>query len=165
MSISSTDSRLMCGRICQAANQLIHHKLRPMVRNQMSISSTDSTLMCSTICQAANQLIHHTLRSKLSRASPSPPQPSLKSFAPRQCFRTPLSIDFLPLQAQARNGHQQITVSPWRNNMFCRPWDVQEGPLKNNTKSLGGVNPPSRTSSAGLSLGGLTPPSSGAGGG
>ena len=35
---------------------------------------------------------------------------------------------------------------------------VQEGPLKNNTKSLGGLTPPSSSSSAGLSLGGVNPP-------
>ena len=47
--------------------------------------------------------------------------PGLKHFAPRPCFRTPFSIDFLPLQAHARDSHQQMTVSPGRNTMFSGP--------------------------------------------
>ena len=47
--------------------------------------------------------------------------PRLRHIAPHPCFRTPFSVDFLPPQAQARDGHQQMTVSPTRNTMFLGP--------------------------------------------
>ena len=47
--------------------------------------------------------------------------PGLSPFAPRPCFRTAFSIDFSPLQAHARDGHQQMTVSPGQNTMFSGP--------------------------------------------
>ena len=47
--------------------------------------------------------------------------PGLSLFAWRPCFRTPFSVDFSPLQAHARDSHQQMTVSPWRNTMFSGP--------------------------------------------
>ena len=87
MSISSADSKLMCSRICQAALQLIHNKLRSIVRNRMSISSTDST-------QAADQLIHHRLRLKLSRARTFGAQPSLKAHCPAPMFSDPIFYRF-----------------------------------------------------------------------
>ena len=47
--------------------------------------------------------------------------PRLIPFAWRPCFRTPFSINFLPLRAHARDGHQQMTVSSGRNTMFSGP--------------------------------------------
>ena len=47
--------------------------------------------------------------------------PGLITFACRPCFRTPFSVDFSPLQAHARDSHQQMTVSPRRNTMFSGP--------------------------------------------
>ena len=47
--------------------------------------------------------------------------PGLNPFASRPCFRTPFSVDFSPLQAHAKDGHQRMTVSPGRNTMFSGP--------------------------------------------
>ena len=113
MRISSTDSTLMCSRLCQAANQLIYHKLRSIVRNQMSISSTDPTLMCSTICQAADQLIHHRLTLKLSRAKTFGLQPWLKSFCPAPMFSDPIFYRFLAIISSCQRRSST-------NNCFAR---------------------------------------------
>ena len=127
MSISSTDSRLMCNRICQAANQLIHHKLRSIVRNQTSISSTDSTLMWSTICQAADQLIHHRLRLKLSRVRTFGLQPSLNPFWSVPMFSDPIFYRFpAPTSSRQRRSSandcfacaKHHVLGPWGHPPF-----------------------------------------------
>ena len=88
----------------------------------MNISSTDSTLMCSRICQAANQSIHHRLRLKLSRASPSPPQPWVKSFCPAPMFPDPIFYRSpAPTSSRQRRASANDCFA-WAKHHVLGPW-------------------------------------------